>query len=99
MLFVNVYKDKGNTTEASEKRSLQLFANWKLPAGFEIKSHYAFADGTGGVLIVEAATAAALAEAAGPWGPFYDFDIHPILDIAESVPIGQRVQAWRDSVK
>jgi hypothetical protein len=99
MLFVSIYRDKGTTTEASEKRNLQLFANWKPPAGFEIKSHHAFADGTGGVLIAEAATAAALVEAAGPWGPFFDFETHPIIDVAESVPIAQRVYAWRDSVR
>jgi len=99
MLFVSIYKATGTTTEASQKRNLQLFANWKPPAGFDIKSHYAFADGGGGILIAEAATVAAIVEAAGPWGPFFDFEIHPILDVAESVAIAQRVYAWRDSVR
>ena len=99
MLFVSIYKATGTTTEASQKRNVQLFANWKPPAGFDIKSHYGFADGGGGIVIAEAATAAALVEAIAPWGPFFDFESHPILDVAESVAIGQRVYAWRDSVK
>ncbi len=99
MLFVTIYRDRGSTTEAGEKRSLQLFANWKPPAGYDINSHHAFADGTGGIVIAEAASAAALVEAAAPWGPFFEFEAHPILDVAESVAVGQRVMAWRDSVK
>jgi len=47
MLFMSIYKPTGITTEASQKRNLQLFANWKPPAGFDIKSHYGFADGGG----------------------------------------------------
>lgn len=98
MLFVTIYKNKSTATEEIEKRSLELFVNWKPPAGYDIKSHYAFADGSGGMVLAEAATVEALTEAAAPWGPFLDFEIHPLINVAESVPIAQRVMAWRDSV-
>ncbi len=98
MLFAVVYTEK-NATEASQHRSLNLFTNWKPPAGYEFKSHYATADGSGGVAIVEANSAATLLEAHSPWTPFFDFRTVPVVEIEKAVPIFQRVNAWRDSVK
>jgi hypothetical protein len=99
MLFAVIYTARDNVSEASEKRSLQLFTNWKPPAGYEFKAHYSFADGTGGAAIVEATTAAVLLEAHAPWGPFFEFKTVPVVEVSQSVPIFQKVNAWRDSVK
>ncbi len=99
MLFAILYSPRGDVTEEGEKRLLQLFANWKPPAGYDIKNHYGYADTGGGLLIVEAASVEALAEAAAPWGPFLQFESHPIADVTQTVPIAQRVYGWRDSVR
>lgn len=98
MLVAIIYTGK-DVSEDKEKRSLQLFGNWQRPAGYEEKAHYAMADGSGGIAIVEISSNAVLAEAMSPWGPFFDFKVVPIVEIAEAVPILQRVYAWRDSVK
>lgn len=46
MLFIINYQPKANLpTEESEKRLLQLFANWTPAEGLDIKAHYAFPDG------------------------------------------------------
>jgi hypothetical protein len=86
-------------TEDKQKRSLKLFTNWKPPAGYEFKAHYALGDGTGGIAIVEAGSAAAVLEAHAPRGPFFEFKTVPVVDISEAVPIFQKTNAWRDSVK
>lgn len=99
MLFAAVYKPVGDPSEEKQKRILQLFTNWQPPAGFEFKTHYFRADGNGGIAIVEAASAAALAEGIAPWAPFFYFEISPIVEATEGVPIFQRVNAWRDSVR
>ena len=98
MLFAVIYTAR-DVTEEQERRSLQLFTNWKPPAGYEFKAHYAFADGSGGVGLVEAGSAAALLEAHAPWGPFFEFKTLPVVEVNEGVPILQRVLRWRDSVK
>ena len=98
MLFSLVYTAR-DVTEDSQKRSLNLFTNWKPPAGYEFKAHYALADGTGGIAIVEANSPEALLEAHTPWGPFFEFRTVPVVEIDKAVPIFQRVNAWRDSVK
>jgi hypothetical protein len=98
MLFALTYIAR-NSTEKKEKRSLNLFTHWKPPAGYEFKSHYSLADGTGGIAIVEASSTAAILEAHAPWGPFFDFKIVPIVEIEKAVPVFQRVQAWRESIE
>jgi len=98
MLFAVLYTAR-NVTEEKDKRSLNLFTNWKPPAGYEFKAHYALADGTGGMAVVEANSAAALLEAHAPYAAFFDFRTVPIVEIETAVPIFQRVNAWRDSVK
>jgi len=98
MLFAVLYTAR-DVTEEKEKRSLSLFTNWKPPAGYEFKAHYSLADGSGGVAIVEANSTAALLEAHAPWGPFFEFRAIPAVEVDKAVPIFQKVNAWRDSVK
>ena len=99
MLFVVTYTARGDVSEEKEKRTIKLFTNWTPPAGYEMKAHYSLADGSGGVIIAEASSATALLEANAPWGPFFDFKAAPAVDIAESVPVFQKVYSWRDSVR
>ena len=47
-------------SEESEKRSLEVFAKWSPPEGADFQSFYGFADGTGGVAIVEVDSALTL---------------------------------------
>jgi hypothetical protein len=86
------------TSEESVKRNLQLFANWTPPAGFEFKFHWARADGKGGVFVAEADSAAAALEAVSPWVSRMDFDLAPLVDIAEAVPIWLKIFEWQDSI-
>ena len=96
MLFAAIYTPH-SVTEEAQKRSLQLFMNWTPP--FEFKAHYALCDGSGGLVIAEASTTAALLEAHAPWAPFFDFVTTPVMAIEAAVPIFQRVNDWRDSIK
>lgn len=99
MLFAGIYTFKEDRSEESQKRVVQVFANWRPPAGYEIKAHYVLADGSGGVVIAETSAAAAAYEAAAAFTPFMHFRVAPVLDVTESVPITTRVSAWRDSVR
>ena len=38
-------------------------------------------------------------EKRSPWGPFFEFKIVPIVEIEKAVPVFQRVQSWRESIK
>ena len=46
-----------DTSEEAERRSLAVFGKWQPPAGAEFKGFYGFADGGGGVALIEADSA------------------------------------------
>jgi hypothetical protein len=84
--------------EEEVRRSLAVFAKWQPPAGADFKGFYGFADGSGGVAIIEVDDVATLARTTAPWAPWLDFDVTPILPIEESSAIGAEAIAFRDSV-
>ena len=102
MLFqVNYSTRSGGSVqdnEASSKRAMALFSKWSPPAGVEIKSFYARADGRGGTIILETDNVEALAEGPAKFGAINEFEITPILDITTAVPIYNDAIAWADSI-
>ena len=89
------FTDQG---EEAEKRSLAVFGQWQPPAGAEFKGFYGFADGGGGVAIIEVDSAATLARTTAPWQPWLRFAATPIVPIEESTAIAGEAVAFRDSV-
>jgi hypothetical protein len=64
-----------------------------------MKSWHDYADGSGGIAIVDAPTAEVLLEAVAPWATFFEFKAQPIVSVQSSTPIFEKGIAWRDSVK
>lgn len=87
-----------DTSEEGERRSLAVFGKWQPPAGAEFKGFYGFANGGGGVALIEADSAATLARTTAPWTPWLRFKAIPILPIEESTGIAGEAVAFRDSV-
>ena len=87
-----------DTSEEGQKRSLAVFAKWQPPAGAEFQGFYGFADGTGGVAIIEADRAQTLARTTDPWTPWLRFTVTPIVPIEEATAIANEAVAFRDSV-
>ena len=85
-------------SEEGEKRSLDVFAQWQPPAEAKFEGFYGFADGSGGVAIIEADTAATVARTTAPWTPWLSFTVTPILPIEEATAIGAEAVQFRDSV-
>ena len=99
MLFAVNYTNTPHGNEARDKRTLQLLAAWKPPAGFDMKGWYDYADGSGGFAIVDVGSADVLMEALAPWSTFFEFSAKPLVSIEASTPILQKGIAWRDSIK
>jgi hypothetical protein len=87
-----------DATEEGQRRSLNVFSGWQPPQGAEFKGFYGFADGGGGVAIIEAESAAALARSTAPWTPWLRFTSTPIIPIEESAAIAGEGVQFRDSV-
>ena len=99
MLFAAMYTFRANASEATIKRLNSLFGNWQPPKGYEIKMHYSFADGTGGLTLVETGSVTAMYEAIIPWIPFVEFRVVPVIEIEKAFPIATAAIAWRESIK
>jgi Protein of unknown function (DUF3303) len=80
------------------RSGLKRFQAWTPPGGFTFQGHWAAADAMGGMFIADADSAAAVFEATEAFADLIEFQIVPVLDIMESVPISARVLDWIDSV-
>jgi hypothetical protein len=87
-----------DTSEEGSRRSLDVFGKWQPPQEAQFQGFYGFADGTGGVAIIEADSAATLSRTTAPWTPWLRFTVTPILPIEESASIGAEAVAFRDTV-
>jgi len=99
MQFAVLYTYRASASEATVKRLNQLFGRWQPPKGYEIKAHYAFADGNGGLTLVETGSEAAMYEAIIPWGAFVEFRVVPLVEIEKAFSIAEASIAWRESIK
>jgi len=87
-----------DTSEQANRRSLAVFEKWQPPAGAEFHGFYGYADGSGGVAIIEVDSAATLARTTAPWTPWLRFTATPIVPIEESAAIAGEGIGFRDSV-
>ena len=93
MLF-HVTWEFSDVSEAGQRRTLELFSQWQ-PGPGQFQGFYGFADGRGGVALVEAADAATLARTMAPWTPWLHFEARAILPVQEAAQITGEAAAWR----
>jgi hypothetical protein len=97
MLFAIIYRLAPSQSEADKRQLRRRFIAWEPPGGIEIKSHYFFVQ-SGGIVMVEAATAGAIWEAAAPFVPQLDMQIEPVISIAEALAISIDADDWADTI-
>ncbi len=88
MLFHTMWEFHPSNSEEAIQRNLAFFSDWKPPDGFEFKGFWGFADGSGGVAIVETDSAATLARATAPFTPWLRFSDQP--DPSDRRVVGNR---------
>lgn len=96
MLFAGTYTFIANRNVDVARESLQLFTRWTPPAGFQFTLHVTRADGMGGLFVADVTSHAALLEATAAFASYFDFEVWPVLDITEAVPVLTAVQDWVD---
>src|SRR5262245_17102665 len=96
MLYAGTYTVTQDRDFESANESLELFTRWTPPEGLVFKAHVARADGRGGLFIAEATSHAAILEATTVFAVYFDYEIWPVVEMEEAVPIIARAQAWAD---
>jgi hypothetical protein len=84
-------------TDADTKKGLAAFAAWSPPDGITYHQFLSRLDG-GGYAVVETDNPALVAEGPAKFAPWFDFEVVPVLDIGEIIPIAQEAIAFRGSV-
>ncbi len=87
MKYVVTWTPRANTTEESAARSLQVFGKWTPSEGAEFKEFLGRVDGQGGFAVVETDDPRLIAKDAATFTPWFDFNVHPVLEIADAAMI------------
>ena len=91
MKYVITWTPRANTTEDSLARSLQVFGKWTPSEGADFKEFLGRVDGQGGFAIVETEDPRLIARDAAMFSPWFDFAVHPVLEIADTAMIDAEV--------
>jgi hypothetical protein len=84
--------------EASATRLLKVYSKWAPPASVTYHEFLGRIDGSGGYQVVETDSPADLAEATAQFTPFADFQVEPVLDVADAVAAAQAGIEFRESI-
>jgi|SRR5690348_4756052 hypothetical protein len=97
-MLMHVVWEFADVSEEAAARSLAVFDAWTPPEGADFKGFYGFADGAGGVAIIEVDSAATLARSVAPFTPWLRFTATPIHPIEESAAIAGEGIGFRATI-
>jgi Protein of unknown function (DUF3303) len=84
--------------EAAVDRLLKAYSKWTPPKSVTYHQFLGRIDGSGGYQVVETDSPADLAETTAKFAPFADFQIEPVLDVADAVKVAQAGIKFRKSI-
>lgn len=87
-----------NDNEAATRRLLALYSKWTPAASSTYHQFVGRVDGNGGFAVVETDNPKDLLDAASKFGPLIEYQIHPVVDIADSVQVAQEGIEFRESI-
>jgi hypothetical protein len=97
-MIAYTYRRDGLTYEeylANTQALTRVFAKWApSDEGFKVLSFIARVSGEGGYILVETDDAKAIYAFIAKYVPWNSCTVEPVLDVAESVGIGQTSLAW-----
>ena len=98
MKYVVSWENRPSPTEESAARSLQVFGKWTPSETVTYGEFLSRLDGNGGFAVVETDDPSAIAKDIAPFGVWFEFTVHPVLEIADAVVIDTEAIAFQRSV-
>ncbi len=87
MKYVISWEIRANATEETRVRALQVFGKWTPSEAATFKEFVERVDGQGGYAVVETDDPATILRDTALFSPFFDFSVHPVLEIADGTAI------------
>jgi hypothetical protein len=84
--------------EAAAKRLLELYSKWTPQASMTFHQMVGRVDGNGGFAVVETDNPMDLLDATSKFGAVIEYQIHPVVDVADSVRVAQEGVEFRESI-
>lgn len=84
--------------EAAPKRILELYSKWTPPEGMQIHHFLGSIAASGGYMVLETDNPTDLAETIANFGPYADYRVDPVLDVADAIQVAQASIKFRDSI-
>jgi hypothetical protein len=91
--FADNPQDNAKSTESL----LKAFGTWEAPKEWTISEFVARTDGRGGMLICESTDIASISKTVAQYGAWLDYDVIPVVDIADNVTDLAAGIAWARS--
>ena len=79
-------------------RLITSFDRWQEPDGLKLLFAFDRLDGASGYLLLETENATSLTEILARFIPFAEFEIHPVVDFDDSLPVIRESLEWARSV-
>lgn len=98
MKYVIAWQTRQSTSEEMQARSLQVFSKWSPSEGADFQQFLGRVDGRGGFAVVETEDPALIAKDMATFGPFFEFQVHPVMEIAETAGIAMEAVELRHSI-
>jgi Protein of unknown function (DUF3303) len=84
--------------EAAARRGLEMFSKWQQPAGTTFHQFVGRVDGSGGFAVVETDNPADLLDGTGKFATLNEFQLYPVVDIADWLQSAQDGVEFRASI-
>jgi hypothetical protein len=99
MKYVITWTPRASLTEESAARSLQVFGKWSPSEGAVFKEFLGRIDGQGGFAVVETDDPRLIAKDTAPFTSWFDFSVHPVLEITDTAMIDAEAVAFLASIE
>ena len=84
--------------EAAVERTLQLFSKWSPPADSTFHQFVSRLDGEGGYAVVETDNPLSVMEGPAKFGVAFEFNVVPVVDIMDGIPVASEGIEFRNSI-
>jgi len=99
MKYVISWTTRATGSEELQARSLQVFSSWSPAEGANFLQFLSRIDGRGGYAVVETEDPTLIAKDMSTFGPFFEFHVHPVLEIQEGAQLGMQAIDFRNSIR